>query len=231
MSVVNIPNHVQKSIERLLQQYKDKPVIKALIESFVEQVQFIEDALTDLNDNRSINTAIGVQLDRLGDILGIDRNGLSDEDYRARLKIKIVQNISNGEPDRLINVYSFLLGATQVQFQEHYPASMALMANAEVTAGQETLIYREIQNIAPAGARVDYIGCYDALNSFAFAGSNGPLDDAGADGFGDLTNLAIGGMFGKQHIPIDIGFAFEGGNPEDGGLGDLRDPYFGGLFN
>lgn len=230
MSVTAITTHVVDALNRLLQQYKDKDRIRALIETDGERTQQLEDVLQVLNVERTLDDADGIQLDRLGDILGIDRNGLSDEDYRTRLRIKVIQNISNGEPDRLINVYAFLLEATQVQYQEHYPAGVALMANAPVIAGQETLIYTEIQNISPAGVRVDYIGSYDALDAFAFEGSSGPNDLAGADGFGDLTDLGIGGMFGKQHVPIDIGFAFAGGSEDDRGLGDLLDPYYGGLF-
>lgn len=230
MSVAPITTHVVDAKNRLLQQYKGKASIEALVEANAEQVQVLESVFKDLNDNRSIETAVGVQLDLLGDILGIDRNGLSDDDYRARLKIKIVQNISNGEPERLITVYRFLVGASQIQYQEHYPAGLAMMADADITPGQETLIYREIQNISPAGVRVDYIGCYDAADSFSFAGSNGPLDLVGADGFGDSTDLGVGGMFGKQHVPIDNGFAFEGGNPNFFGFGTHEDPYYGGLF-
>lgn len=230
MSVTPITTHVVDALNRLLEQYKDKERIRAIVSSKTEQDQVLENTLHDLNNFRSIDTAVGVQLDGLGDILGIDRGGLNDEDYRARLKIKIVQNLSNGEPDRLITVYAFLTGATQIQYAEHYPAGVALMANAPVPPGQETLIYREIQKIAPAGVRVDYIGEYDPDDAFAFEGTTGPLDTPGADGFGDLTDLGVGGMLGKQHVPIEIGFVFEGGSPQNLGFGDLRDPYYGGLF-
>lgn len=230
MSVTPITTHVVDSLNRLLQQYKDKEKIRALVSAHSEQIQVLEDVFQSLNNFRDIENAIGIQLDRLGDILGIDREGLNDDDYRTRLKVKVIQNISNGEPDRLINVYSFLLGATQVQYQEHYPAGVALMANADVISGQESLIYREIQKISPAGVRVDYIGSYDADDAFAFDGSNGVNDIPGADGFGDLTNASVGGMLGEQHIPIENALAFSGGNPIYLGLGDHLDPYYGGLF-
>ena len=230
MSVTPITTHVVDALNRLLQQYKDKDSIRAIVSAKTEQDQVLEDVFQDLENFRGIDTATGVQLDGLGDILGIERQGLNDEDYRARLKVKVVQNVSNGEPDRLINVYRFLLNATQIQYQEHYPAGVAMMANAPITPGMETLIYREIQKISPAGVRVDYIGSYDPDDAFAFEGAGGPLDLAGADGFGDLLDAGVGGMLGYQHIPIENAFAFEGGNPIYLGLGDLRDPYYGGLF-
>lgn len=226
MSMIPITTHVQEAIKRLLQQYKEKPRIEFVVSSLTEEVQNIENMLFDLLNNRSINTAIGIQLDRLGTILGIEREGLSDEDYRARLKIKVVQNVSSGEPDRLISVYAFLINATQVQFQEHYPAGCALMGRGVIPSGQETLLYTEIQRITPAGVRVDYIGTYDANESFAMTDSI----DSTADGFGDLTDALAGGKFGGQSIPSDIKFAFDGDRPDYYGFGDLRDPYCGGMF-
>jgi hypothetical protein len=138
----------------------------------------------------------------------------------------VVQNVSSGEPDRLISVYSFLITATQVQYQEHYPAGCALMGRGVIPPGQETLLYKEIQKISPAGVRVDYIGTYDADESFAMAASI----DSTADGFGDLTDVLAGGKFGEQSIPSDIKFAFDGDRPDFFGFGDLRDPYCGGMF-
>lgn len=219
-----ISTHIVDARNRLPQQYRDLPKIQGILDAVVGPIQTLEDGFNDLNTARGIAAAAGVQLDRLGDIVGIPRDGLTDDVYRTRIKIKVIQNLSQGEPDRLIQVYEFLLGASIVLYQENYPAGLALMANAEMPAGQATLVYEELQNIAPAGVRVDSIGCYDGLG-FLFAGgiSNGA-------GFGDLTDLSVGGSFGYIHVPVGIEFAFAGGSPRNQGYGDLRDPVMGGHF-
>lgn len=217
-----IATHIIDARNRLLQQYRNLPNIQAILDALVGPYQTLEDAFNDLNTKRGFAAAEGVQLDRLGDIVGIARSGLTDDVYRTRIKIRVIQNLSQGEPDRLIQVYEFLLGASIVLYQENYPAGLALMANAEIPYGQATLIYEQLQNIAPAGVRVDSIGTYAGLG-FLFSGgiSNGA-------GFGDLTNLAIGGAFGYIHVPVGIEFTFAGGSPGNQGYGDLRDPVMGG---
>ncbi|QMV49888.1 MAG: hypothetical protein [Mu-like cryoconite phage AB09] len=219
-----IATHVIDAEGRLLEQYKDKPNIKALIDSLVAPIQTLEDAFDDLNNKRGIAGAVGVQLDRLGDIVGVTRDGLSDEPYRTRIRIRVIQNLSQGEPDRLIQVYGSLLSASLVLYQENYPAGSNLMANADIPDSQATEIYKQIQEIAPVGSRVDYIGSFPA-KAFAFAG--GITQSAG---FGSITDPSVGGGIGHLHIPVGIKFAFSGGNPDNLGFGALADPVMGGHF-
>lgn len=57
----------------LLAQYQDKPIMYALIESICEEMDEIDVVINDLNTKRWIDTAEGVQLDGLGDIVERDR--------------------------------------------------------------------------------------------------------------------------------------------------------------
>jgi hypothetical protein len=224
--VTYISTHVIDAENRLLEQYKNKPNIKALVDGLIGPVQTLEDAFNDLKLNRGISGAVGVQLDRLGDIVGIKRLGLDDETYRLRIKIQIVQNVSEGEPDRLIQVFQSLVGSLNVYYQENYPAGVNLMGGGSIAPGQEALIYENIQNIAPAGVRVDYIGTFPIGSVFAFEGGV-----TQSKGFGDSSDLTVGGGFGSMAVPVELEFRFSGGNPgipANSGFGDLRDPVMGG---
>lgn len=218
-----ISTHVQDAENRLLEQYKNQPNISALLDSFIGPIQEIEDGLEALNNNRGVNFAMGVQLDRLGDLVGIARGTMLDDAYRIRIKIRIIQNLSQGEPERLIQVYSGLIGASLVEIQEHFPGGVGLSGNGPIPFGQETLIYQNVQAIAAAGVRVDYIETYPSDSPFVFGG--GPVLGSG---FGDLNNLNVGGGMGEIHVPVGIKFAFAGGAPGNDGFGDLRDPVMGG---
>lgn len=220
-----IPTHIQDARNRLLQQYRNLPNIQAVLDALVGPIQTLENAFNDLNTLRGILGGSGVQLDRLGAIVGIPRGILSDDVYRTRIKIKVIQNLSQGEPDRLIQVYGFLLGAQKVIFQDHFPGGVGILADGIIPVGQETLIYENLQNIAAAGVRVDYIGTFPAQTPFAFAGG---ITQSG--GFGDLNNPSVGGGFGTIRLPLGIKFVFAGGPPGNGGFGDLRDPIMGGHF-
>ena len=65
-------DHCADGLERLLQQFKDRPRIAALLCAFVRQVQELEDAAWQLLTERHVDAAIGVQLDALGRIVGME---------------------------------------------------------------------------------------------------------------------------------------------------------------
>ena len=49
---MTVPNYESQAISRLIEQYKEKPVINALIKSDSDQYQDIETVLTQLIDDR-----------------------------------------------------------------------------------------------------------------------------------------------------------------------------------
>lgn len=85
---------VENAIDNLTEQFKDSEKITDLVAGLLSPIASTKQALNDLLLNRSINTAIGKQLDELGILLGLDRLGQDDEVYRALLKTKIYINKS-----------------------------------------------------------------------------------------------------------------------------------------
>lgn len=85
----------------LILQYHNKPKAKATIEASVNVLPdgLIQEVLNGFN----LDTAVGEQLDILGEYVGIDRGFinegvvslLSDNDYRVLLKLKIICNSSD----------------------------------------------------------------------------------------------------------------------------------------
>src|SRR5690606_15428098 len=80
---------VERAKAQLVEQFKNRPRIRAMIEAFVGQVADLEDALEELRTGRSLDQAQGAQLDGLGTIIGLPRGGMDDEQYRARLRVQI----------------------------------------------------------------------------------------------------------------------------------------------
>ncbi len=58
---------------RILDQFKDRPKMLAMLEAIFDRVDNIEDVLIYLRDYRGLETAEGVWLDIIGDIVGIER--------------------------------------------------------------------------------------------------------------------------------------------------------------
>ena len=73
------------------------------------QIQDLEDSSFEVLLNRWIDTAVGVQLDGVGAIVGEAREGRGDDEYRLAIKARIQINFSEATPEdiltALVNFY------------------------------------------------------------------------------------------------------------------------------
>lgn len=187
-----ITNHVEKALERLFYQYGDKAVnIRAILSSIVEQVQLIEYTQYELYVRLFIEVLQGTQLDNLGDQVGLPRGGLGDDEYRRRLRTKIVINTSRG---LLEEMYSFILllayGRTgMLRIDEVYPAGFQLSTSIPFTDEELQFIKASISSVKGIG--IEFVGFTiipDLDDAFRF--------DVGL-GFGTDTDPSLGGKFAK----------------------------------
>lgn len=91
----------------LAEQFREKPHIRALLEAVGRQLNDLRVFFEDLRDKRSLQTAVGKQLDGIGDIVVLSRQEagemacmkepvevLDDETYRLYLYYKVWKNTS-----------------------------------------------------------------------------------------------------------------------------------------
>lgn len=101
-------DYTEKLRQDLIEQFKEQPVIDALICSIGEQLTDLHLFFTALRDERGVLTAIGKQLDGVGDIVCLSREEagalactaesvyvFDDEQYRNYLIFKIWKNTNN----------------------------------------------------------------------------------------------------------------------------------------
>lgn len=101
-------DYTEQLRQDLVEQFKEKPVIDALISAIGEQLTDLHRFFTALRDERGVLTAIGKQLDGVGDIVCLSREEagamaciaesvyvLDDEEYRDYLIFKIWKNTNN----------------------------------------------------------------------------------------------------------------------------------------
>ncbi len=92
----------------LVEQFKEKPVIDAVISAIGEQLNDVRKFYEDLRDRRGIHTSMGQQLDGVGDIVVLSRLEagelacvnesvyvLDDERFRQYLIYKVWRNTNN----------------------------------------------------------------------------------------------------------------------------------------
>lgn len=107
-------DHIAAGVRRLPSQFAIKTKIVALLKAMLGPCNDIETALQALLIQRTIDTAVGAQLDIIGRIVGQPRLGLSDTDYRRYCKVKIKAENSGGVIEDLISVCVLILDVSLV---------------------------------------------------------------------------------------------------------------------
>ncbi|MCC8067323.1 MAG: DUF2612 domain-containing protein [Clostridiales bacterium] len=100
-----MPDYSVKLKNDLVEQFKEQPVIEALMEAIGEQLNDLYAFFEDLRNLRGVQTATGAQLEGVGDIVALTRKEagelacidesvyvLDDEGYRNYLIFKIWRN-------------------------------------------------------------------------------------------------------------------------------------------
>lgn len=221
-----IETHVSDAVDRLITQYKGKPRFIALISAFVAQHQIIEDKTFEFYQRLDILTAAGAQLDGIGEIVGQTRGGLDDENYRILIFAKIGQNVSNGDPERLITIFKLLTGASFVHYMNLSGGEIQLATDGTLNESVINFVFDQLQRSVAAGVRINEFIFFDKDEPFAFAGVN---TSAPARGFGSVGNPTVGGKFAhlfRKNPP----FSFAGKRTSDGGFGSRGKPLVGGVF-
>lgn len=202
MIVDKITSHLSDAVARLITQYKDKPNMVAFISTIVGGVQALEDAIYALDAARHIypEVPVGAQLDQLGVLIGLRRNGLADDIYYRLLLGTIAENFSDGTEDAILNVVQSIYGATSVFLQTpQSPGGGSLTSPAfiGIAIGSPTApieVYPQllgiVQRSLPAGITLSYIATFDAAKTFAMDGPQ-----SWVAGFGDADDPTVGGGF------------------------------------
>lgn len=166
MTTMNMTIDHQQAIKaRILEQYKDRPNLLALLQGLNNQVQKLEDDMSELWDKRSLLLAVGVQLDHLGAIVGEARNSRCDEVYRKAIYARIMINNGGGTPEDIITAINLLFAPDLVDLREYSGWFQAYVQGKQAPLGLKSII----KSIRPAGISDCIITHYQSDNPFIFS--------------------------------------------------------------
>lgn len=154
MSITKITTYVDNAKNRLLEQYKSSTNINNLIAAEAIEYQDLENDIFDVYIKRNIDVAEGVQLDRIGENVGAERNGLDDELYRRVIYTQIQINVSGGDAEAVLNALKYITNATRTRYKDSFPAGMELYVESVETVGN---LYDKIEKIVGVGIQVKQI--------------------------------------------------------------------------
>ncbi len=172
-------DHAERSANRLLTQLQDKPRFNALLRLLVKPFQELESVFWDLMLKRSIDAAEGAQLDMLGRILDEPRGPLSDEDYRAVLRVKVLVLKSSGTGPELIEICERMLQSSSAfTLSEYFPAAIEVQVLSSPTFAL-SLLKRFLRRAKSAGVRLDVVDATGTGPGTTFTYDTGPGYDVG----------------------------------------------------
>lgn len=149
MTVVRQDDHYAESLTMLLEQFKGKASIAALLASSMTQVQELEDEAFNVLTLRALDVAEGAQLDAIGTIVNLLRDGLTDTEYRARLRIQILINLSSGTAADVLEVFRQLVPTGALLWTDNHPAAFTLdIGTATLSGAQLAVILQRVKAAA-----------------------------------------------------------------------------------
>lgn len=170
--------------------FRDAEKLRALLGSYLDQVQEVEDALWAVR-SATLEDATGDALDQIGELLVWPRGTLPDEDYRAVLTQVVRCNRSAGTAEELLAILDALMGLSGGTLEEYFPAAVLVTPGAVPALGTE-ILHRLLQRARSAGVKLHTIVIPSvALSTFRFA--SGELLESASSGFGDVAETT-GGM-------------------------------------
>lgn len=118
MALAQITDHVEQALA-LLQSALSGPVLRAVLGVFIQAVQDYEDLVFAVLQQRQFGTATGVQIDDIGQLLGLARSSDSDFAYTFHIAAAIIANTGGGTGDALLTIADRVLtglpGSVEIQ--------------------------------------------------------------------------------------------------------------------
>ncbi|WP_284161584.1 hypothetical protein [Burkholderia pseudomallei] len=106
-----LPDFIKGALERLPSEFlSDKENFTKLLSIFLERLRLVDEAFVDLAEYRTLQLAEGLNLNEIGEQMGIYRNGLADPEYRAIIMILSGGASKHGTRPEVISTLNQLFG-------------------------------------------------------------------------------------------------------------------------
>lgn len=136
----------------IVQQFKNSENFNKVLQILAAQIDDIITTSEQIKTLWDIDKSVGKQLDLIGDLLGLQRQGYNDEEYRFFLKVQILENASSGLVEELKSFLKFMTEATRVVY---YPYPLAAYTIYSDGAKIIDNISQRMKNATAAGIGVD----------------------------------------------------------------------------
>lgn len=197
MATEHKTDYVAEGAQLLRQAHRGKPKTVALMSAFMDVCQGVEDAMQTLVSPYDLEGAAGDKLDRIGSLLGAERDGLDDGTFRLLIRGRIAARHADGTLRNLLAVAKALYQAKEVY--AHAPTSEGagpacdggqigiMVGSPALPASLWPTAKTLLVDCLPAGVDLGFFGTFNADQALALAGTR-----AWVGGLGSTKNPSIG---------------------------------------
>ena len=184
-ALAHVTDHVEGG-KALLTTVFRKPVIQALLASWLKQVQALEDATWQVYNAFGLDDAVGAQLDAIGSVVGLAQGDIAtDALYRRALRGWILANRSRGDGDTINELVDAVLAGDAFDLEAWQPAAFLVTAAEPVAIGA-ALLATMLRRAAADGVKAQLVAPLRAGDeTFAFSSSDEDLETSATRGFAD----------------------------------------------
>lgn len=190
---MTIPYDHSVVLDRIWSQFKDSPLIIAVLEKMFIEPANVNELLLELATKHNIVDGVGEDLDDIGEMLDLPRatlGGLDDTAYRFALIIRARSIFAGGTIPDFTSLLRALLPdyPAPIPVIEWFPASVRIYLQ-DITPEQALLFKALLVGVLPAAGVNTGIAVADTGPYITFASSHGPVD--------------LLGWFASSHGPTD----------------------------
>jgi hypothetical protein len=166
--------------ERIISQFREKTNWTKLLGLLMAELQELDDATVDLEQKTLLAVAFGAHLDQYGELLDEQRAGLSDDEYRKVLRVRLQSDRSIATVEPLIQIVEELTDGELIVLLESYPCAIQIdfAVGTPLSDTRRQRLTRLVSRAKAAGVHLDWIA-EAPLQYFGF------YDDPNALGFGE----------------------------------------------
>lgn len=144
-------NVVDKGVNRMVWELQTGENHVKFLTLFLKQIQEVEDTFFQILDAGNIDLAEGIQLDLIGYILGVTRDGMGDDSYRDFLKFQVLVNTADGTYESIYNAFFSLTSSEDIRIIESGTAFGCLFFSGKNAFNSSSKVLME--NVKAAGTR------------------------------------------------------------------------------
>lgn len=160
---------IEKYLDLITSEHRGKPRFSAWLAELLSVEDAADEASGQIADGFLIDSAVGVQLDTLGEYIGVKRrltfqpsDGsapiMDDETYRVVLKAWIVRNHWNGENGTMPRIWQDIFSSSQLNVVDNQDMTMtAIATNLGTTPLKQQLIEYGYIVPKPEGVRLHVV--------------------------------------------------------------------------